>query len=303
MNVNKKLLMEMLQYKRPEGTVTQSIFCEKYLEPIFGEPDNHGNYIHIIYNDDGSDPNLCFTAHHDTVHRTEGHQKVIYDACLDVVYTEGSNCLGADCTTGIWLILGMIEGNIPGVYVVHAAEEVGCKGSRALVKEYPDWLKHIDAVISFDRRGVDSIVTHQMGARTASTDFALSLASVLDIEGMKPDSTGVYTDSNEYTEVVSECTNISVGYYNQHTSEEYQDVEFAEYLLSSLVNADWSKLTFHRDITEIDYDRFYSTEPQTVAEVIYEYPDEVAEMLELWGYTADSLLEDIGYKNKNRYIG
>ena len=53
-----------------------------------------------------------------------------------------SSCLGADCTTGIWLIMNMIEAKvIEGVYVIHAAEEVGCKGSRALVADDPEWLR------------------------------------------------------------------------------------------------------------------------------------------------------------------
>ena len=66
-------LIEMLGYKRPEGTATQREFCERFLEPIFGLPDIHGNYIHMI----GDKPRLCFTAHHDTVHKTEGLQKLV----------------------------------------------------------------------------------------------------------------------------------------------------------------------------------------------------------------------------------
>ena len=60
-------LIEMLRYKRPEGSVTQREFCKRFLEPTFGRPDKHGNYIHIV----GDKPNLCFTAHHDTVHKDD----------------------------------------------------------------------------------------------------------------------------------------------------------------------------------------------------------------------------------------
>ena len=66
-------LIEMLRYKRPEGSETQREFCQRFLEPMFGLPDRHGNYIMSV----GKKPNLCFTAHHDTVHKTEGMQKLL----------------------------------------------------------------------------------------------------------------------------------------------------------------------------------------------------------------------------------
>jgi len=170
-------LIEMLRYKRPQGTQTQDEFCERFLEPHFGLPDRHGNYILSI----GETPTLCFASHHDTVHRTEGLQQLVVTSnVVSVADTAISSCLGADCTTGVWLMLGMIEAGIEGVYVVHAAEEVGCVGSSALVKDNPYWLTGIDAVISFDRYGDTSVITHQMGKRTASSEFATSFADAVD---------------------------------------------------------------------------------------------------------------------------
>ncbi len=254
-------LIEMLRYRRPEGSETQRIFCEKYLEPDFGEPDVYGNYIKIINHPNGSLPNLCFTAHHDTVHTVDGMQHVVVNG--DTAYAVDSSCLGADCTTGVWLILGMIQANIPGIYVVHAGEEIGCVGSKHMIKDHLSditkysWLQHTKAVISFDRKGEESIITHQMGSRTASDEFAISLAEVIGLP-MRPDNTGAYTDSNEYVEVVGECTNISVGYLNQHTKKETQDVFFAYYLLEHLTEADWSQLVFKREPGEIDPDDYRS---------------------------------------------
>ena len=92
------------------------------------------------------------------------------------------------------------------MYVVHAAEESGCIGSGALVKSNPYWLTHIDAVISFDRYGDNSVITHQMGRRTASDDFARSFADALDLPQLVADTGGSYTDSNEYADKVPECT-------------------------------------------------------------------------------------------------
>lgn len=301
-------LIDMLRYMRPEGSKGQQAFCIKYLEPVFGPPDVAGNYTHIISN--GTDyPHLCFTAHHDTVHKKSGFQDVVVKG--EYVHASQSDCLGADCTTGVWLILKMIEAQVPGVYVVHAGEEIGCKGSRALVAASPRWLSHIKSIISFDRKGTESIITHQLGARTASDAFAVSLAEALDLP-MRPDNTGSFTDSSEYQDVVSECTNISVGYYDQHTKNETQDLFFAEQLAEALICADWDHLVFERDPSVKD--NLWSNRPYAVddfddwafpyhikgssnvaqlEELIYNYPEDVASVLDDWGVESDDLLEHI----------
>jgi hypothetical protein len=302
------MLVEMLKYKRPSDSWSEEEFCRKYIEPVFGEADEFGNYIHTVYNKIPRglvQPNVCFTAHYDTVHRLPGMQNVVVTG--DIVSVVGSDCLGADCTTGVWLILGMIEAKVPGVYVIHYGEESGCIGSGNLVASKPHWLEHIEAVISFDRKGEESIITHQMGVRTASDAFALSLADALDMPNLRPDPTGSYTDSNEYIDLVSECTNLSVGYLNQHTSKETQNLYFAEQLLDSLINADWSKLVFERDPTSYSnyYDDDYGqvrTRPrgqgkrgnvEDLGDLIWDFPDELAEVLDDWGVDAEYLYSQI----------
>ena len=306
-------LIEMLSYKRPEGTATQGEFCHRFLEPVFGMPDLHGNYIHMV----GAKPRLCFTAHHDTVHKTEGLQKlVVANDVVSVADGTVSNCLGADCTTGIYIILNMIEAGIEGVYVVHAAEEIGCRGSSALVNDYVyngkfKWLKHIDSVISFDRYGDKSVITHQMGLRTASDDFAKSFSKALDMPQLIGDDGGSYTDSNEYSSIVPECTNISVGYYNQHTKNETQDLEYLDFLLASLLSADWSKLVIARDPNVVEdmyeYNRGWSSTyggssaVEDIRTIITSYPDKVAELMDSYGWTAESLVEEMGLDNHSDY--
>ena len=306
-------LIEMLGYKRPEGTATQREFCERFLEPIFGLPDIHGNYIHIV----GDKPNLCFTAHHDTVHKTEGLQKlVVANDVVSVADSTVSNCLGADCTTGIYIMLSMIDYDVDGVYVVHAAEEVGCRGSAALINDYVyndkfHWLSHIDAVISFDRYGDKSVITHQMGLRTASDDFAKSFSDAVNLPQLKADDNGSYTDSNEYQTVVSECTNISVGYYNQHTKNETQDLEYLDILVENLVNADWSKLVFTRDPLVVEDNRYYNYGWSSVASknynlddiqtLITQYPAQVAKLLDEYGWNAESIAEEANIDTYSDY--
>ena len=296
-------LVEMLKWKRPEGSIEQAQWCRLYLEPTFGEADPYGNFIHVVKEEDGSFPELCFTAHHDTVHKEGGRQDVIVSG--DIAYAVGSNCLGADCTTGCWLILGMIEAKVPGVYVIHAGEEIGCVGSSRLVKSKPDWINKVRAVISFDRKGTESVITHQLGSRTCSDAFAVSFSEALGMPSLRPDNTGAYTDSNEYADVVSECTNISVGYYGQHTAKESQDIYFAYELLDNLCNADWSVLVFERDPSlyeawERDYYHGYVARKPMVQDNAYQledilrdFPVEVASLLDDWGVDANYLIEQL----------
>ena len=314
-------LVEMMTYKRPEGSNTQKEFCSRYLEPLMGSPDVFGNYVLQI----GDKQEICFVAHHDTVHKTSGRQRLrVKDGFVTLRDKTKGECLGADCTTGIWLICNMINAKIPGVYVVHAEEEGGCVGSKALVESDPQRLDDVNYVISFDRYCKKSVITHQMGRRTASDKFAKLLAKTLELP-LKPDPNGSYTDSNVYRTKVSECTNVSVGYYSQHSVEEKQDLVYAYKLLECLLSADWNQLQYYRDNTVIemgspygsyyddwyDDDYFFGHPPRgyrydsdsRIYDIVMDYPEEVAELLEQLGYTADELhemlgLQDHGYINE-----
>lgn len=296
MTVNKDMLIRMLSYMRPSGSRTERKFCEVYLAPVCDYYDEHGNYIKII----GKRPNICFTSHYDTVHNKDGFQKVIVEGNKA---TSDADCLGADCTTGVWLMLGMIEAGVEGVYVFHAAEEIGCVGSRGLIGDYPAWLIEIDFCISFDRFGLDSVITDQAYGNTASDEFARSFAKAVDMPNLKPDPYGVYTDSNEYAGIVPECTNISVGYYYQHTSREYQDLDHAVMLLEKLCNASWDLLEVHRDPTlpqatygthrDAKYTSVEQDEIDALEALLSDRPNTMAELLYEYGITLDAIADDL----------
>lgn len=308
----------MLKYRRQQGSDTQKEFCVRFLHPVFGKPDKAGNYVKII----GNKPKLCFASHHDTVHREEGLQKIeVINDVISLAPNSGSSCLGADCTTGIWLQLEMIEAGIEGVYVVHSAEEVGCVGSRALIDRNPKWLKHVEAVISFDRKGDSEIITHQMSFRTASDAFAHSLADALGLP-LEPSPNGSYTDSNEYRSKVKECTNLAVGYYAQHTKNETQDLKYLMKLRDALLTADFSNLVFERDPNAIEYDtydvwgydydrpfrsdfgvdpysQYYQEEAEEIEAVAVDGFYELVDMLLDWFGSTDALIDELqkyGYK-------
>jgi len=235
-------LFDMLRYRRPQGSESQREFCRRFLEPVFDQPDTNGNYLHHV----GNDPNVVFSAHHDTVHRQDGMQRIRckHDlvAELDPEETD-SNCLGADDAAGIWLQLRMIEAGVPGTYVVHAAEEIGGVGSAALVEAQPEWLDKRAAVIAFDRRGEDSVITHQKYGRCCSDAFANQM---IDLLGESPtpfrqDAFGSFTDSANYPDHL-ERTNLSCGYSYEHTRRESLDLAHLTSLADRLIRADWAQL-------------------------------------------------------------
>ena len=143
----------------------------------------------------------------------------------------------------------MISEKIPGLYYFFMGEESGCVGSSSLSrvlesKEHPTMNK----CISFDRRGYDSVITAQSGV-CASDEFAKELSSRFNEYGFwfKPDPTGVYTDSAEFTDIIAECTNISCGYFSEHTKTEKQDLEFLELLGIVCTQIEWETLPIVRD--------------------------------------------------------
>jgi hypothetical protein len=249
MKYTREVYLEMLTYMRPAYSRYNQKFCRRYIQPVFGQPDKFGNYIKII----GDKPKVAFMAHHDTVHRYDGRTSVRMKD--DYVYCHTQDCLGADDTTGVFIILSMVAANVPGVYVIHAAEEIGCIGSKNLVKSRHDFLKYVDFAISLDRKGCTSIITHQASGRTCSDAFADSLNTILG-GGFVKDSGGVYTDSNEYVDDIAECTNLSVGYYNMHSKKEHQDLEFIDILVNKMIKADWSQLVKKREPGDCEYDDF-----------------------------------------------
>lgn len=322
LNERESRFLQMIRTKRPDMSPMWRAFCRMYLEPEFGLPDASGNYLLTI----GEKPRVMFAAHSDTVHNKGGFQKVALSksGIVSLASNTKSNCLGADCTTGIHIILEMVKARVPGMYAIFAAEEIGCIGSRDFVKSRLDEIAGIDCVISLDRKGTESIITHQMGKRTASDSFALDLARVLDMP-FRPDPSGAYTDSNEFARHVSECTNLSVGYTGQHSKAETQDLRFLEKLTDQMIQADWSSLKAYRDCSVIEpaplsyyspkkkaaqldwlygagYDQYQSM-PSTFRELVREYPNAIADWLEDSGLNLDDVLNELGLLDRGSRYG
>ena len=57
----------------------------------------------------------------------------------------------------------------------------------------------------------------------------------------------------EFTDIISECTNLSVGYYREHTVSESQDIEHLESLAQACLGVDWENLPTKRDPKYTEY--------------------------------------------------
>ena len=242
-------LYNMLTYMRPHESSHEEAFIQRFLVPLGMRQDEFGN----VYKRVGQSP-IAWSCHTDTVHRAGGMQHITRDPKFIVKLAKGSssNCLGADDTAGVWLMVQMIKAKVPGLYLFHRGEEVGCRGSKWIANNVPGVLKHTKYVIALDRRDTDSIITFQCGLRCCSEDFATSLAGQLGDLKYKADPSGLYTDSASYTDLVGECTNLSVGYFGQHGSNESLDVTHLANLYKALIKVDHTKLVSARKPGDVE---------------------------------------------------
>lgn len=217
---------------------------KRYL-PKGAKKDPWGNYYLKL-----GESSTMFTCHLDTC--SSYSSRVNHVNIGKYVKTDGTTILGADDKAGMVVLLYMIEKGVPGLYYFFIGEEVGCIGSRNLAYNFN--YNDITKVVSFDRRGTNSIITEQLYGKCCSDEFAEELAYRFNSTGyvdLEPDDTGIMTDSAQFVDLVPECTNISVGYYNEHTVKEIQDIEYLTNLCKACVLVDWESLPVMRDPTAV----------------------------------------------------
>lgn len=285
-----RVLGRALTLRREYGSATEAAFVA-WLSRQFDVTliDAAGN-LHI---DTRTKPEhrSMFTAHTDTVHSSGGSNSVRVDGAF--WRADKNSALGADDGSGCAILAHMIEMGVPGYFVFFRGEECGGIGSKWLAEEMPKLFGDIDRAIAFDRAGYADVITHQAGTRCCSDEFADALATALttDVDWYLPCDTGVYTDTAEFVELIPECTNLSVGYKNQHGDREEQDVEFLWRLAENCITLAWDELPTKRDPKAIDllYSNWFRSDWDKVA---YNKPAKVADGV-YYGYDAEDEDEDI----------
>ena len=198
------------------------------------------------------DNRTLFVAHVDTVHRKEGPNKIKQTSTH--WYADGA-ALGADDGAGVAMLAHLLHANVHAYYIFTQGEECGGIGATWLAKHDADLLSEFDRAIAFDRRGIDSVITHQGRGRCCSDVFADALSDALNADMTLmylPDNTGVYTDTAEFIEIIPECTNISVGYYSEHSDKESLDILHFQALADRVALIDWDALPTDRDPTVVE---------------------------------------------------
>jgi hypothetical protein len=282
----KNMFIKLTSKRYPKGTESEVI---NLLPDLTFQKDEFDNYYILIKKEDDTFSDTMFSCHLDTIDRgpyvssystgdiwldgkwvdkdtklpsvpkkDEKLVKHVFDG--DDIKTDGTTNLGADDKAGMVIMLNLISEKVPGLYYFFMGEETGCIGSSNLSRVFETKMTEgvypkINRMIAFDRRGYDSVITKQMGKTCCSDEFGNDLVTRLNEYGFwyKLDTGGVYTDSAEFTDVIPECTNLSVGYFSEHTISERQDIEFLELLSVVLTKIDWDNLKTVRNHKETVY--------------------------------------------------
>ena len=240
-------IMQLLRWRRKANSKTLKQFIKHYMGQWDLEKDNYGN----LYTRIGTAP-ILWSCHLDTVHRKEGWQNVRIDS-NGIIRQAGmkSRCLGADDGAGIWLMLEMIDMRKEGLYIFHLDEEIGGRGSDWITTWNQNLVDGIKYAVAFDRKDTGSIITNQWGV-CCSNEFGESLSKELGM-GHILDTTGRFTDTDNYKDLIPECTNVSAGYFNEHTPKESLDFNYLKALRDSLIKLDVSKLVVKRDPNKYNF--------------------------------------------------
>lgn len=240
----------ILEWVRPAGSPPEKEFVLWLFSRLqdYGQSpqfDDYGN----IWCKNGS--KTLFTSHTDTAVRDKPgvvRQTTRLDdaGIVSLAEPDKGGVLGADDGAGIAMMLALIKGGVQGDFVFFREEEVGGVGSSWAAQHLKSELEGYSHAIAFDRRGTTNVITHQGFSRCCSDEFAQALADAVGL-AYAPDDSGVFTDTANLTHIIPECTNLSVGYYNEHTSRETLDYGHWTRLRSALMQVDWSELPVVRD--------------------------------------------------------
>ncbi len=222
--------------------------------------------------------NILLVAHIDTLPRINNTKRFKDKSKpLELTYKNGiikanDSVLGADDRAGCFAIHELYNkyGTACSILLTNF-EETGGIGVNKFITDFPDLLNEYKLFIELDRQGVDEF--------TYYNDFL-----DLELESLLYDSNfnyalGSYSDIMDLTNHYGiQSFNLSVGYYNQHTKDEYLDYNNLINVLiprySNLISEIESiKSSFNMPLETDDYtyeDWLYDTYEEDVLEGEYE---------------------------------
>lgn len=250
------VLMHLLGLKRPHGSAEEGSVIPFLIRELPVRYPMHvdevGN-LHVDARGACAEHRTLFVAHVDTVHWRGGKNSYRIDQAGNI-HASG-DALGADDAAGVAVLCHMIAKGVPGYYLFTRGEECGGIGSSHVASTNPDLLLEFDRAVAFDRRGTTDVVYQQRGQRTCSTGFADALSDALNDAGLLTmPAPGVYTDTAEFVDYIPECTNISAGYYREHSDAEWLDMAHWRALCAAACEVAWDLLPTDRAGYDPEYD-------------------------------------------------
>lgn len=222
-----KLLKELYEIHSPSGNEKKlKKFIKKWVADNINDVecrwDNAGN---LYFTRGVSDSYPVVVAHLDQVQKSHSKdfKAVITD---DIIFGYSPSerkrqGLGADDKNGLWIALRCLESFDVIKVAFFVGEEIGCVGSS---KCDMNFFTDARFIIEPDRRGSNDLITNISCMDIASESFL----NAFDYKsyGYKAAS-GLMTDVLELTErgVGVSCINMSCGYYEPHTDDEFTVIE------------------------------------------------------------------------------
>ena len=151
---------------------------------------------------------VMLVAHMDTVHKEQ---------CKDINNNNGKLSSpqgnGGDDRAGVYILMNIVK-ELHCSILLCEDEEIGCVGAKKFIKT--DYIKNLDVnyMIEFDRKGNNDAVFYSCANEDFidfvedATNFKFATGSVSDISVLMPEAN-------------LSAVNLSCGYYNAHTLNEY----------------------------------------------------------------------------------
>ena len=158
--------------------------------------------------------------------------------------------LGGDDRCGQYIVLEALKELIPqGIkpYILFTSdEEKGCIGASSFVKAMPTNEYDIKFMIELDRRGANDLVYYDCDGHEEFMKFCEQSTGYVH-------NFGSYSDIVELMDSWHICgVNMSCGYYNEHTSNEYVVIEEMMNTLHTLVN--WLENVNYDELERFEYE-------------------------------------------------
>lgn len=204
----------------------------------------------------------CVVSHMDTVHKFVPNFEICQDIdnkdLLFAVSGEQRVGIGGDDKCGIFACLYLLK-VIPQIKVVFfSREEDGCRGSRGINKSFFDDCSYL---IQLDRRGKRDFIQTYWNKKTVSHEFSSEIGLIKKKYKYK-NQTGTVTDVMKLwdSKVGVSCVNLSCGYYEPHSNNEYisitdlwYSIKFTEEILYTLQSKRFVSLPPKPVVTPVSY--------------------------------------------------